>query len=335
LSGFHERLDCRFKIKELSMLLGAVLVVAGLLLLYYGAEYLVRGSSCLALSFGVRPLVVGLTVVAFATSMPELMVSLFAAVRGSSSMAAGNIIGSNIANIALILGVAALITPVVMARATLLREVPIMVAASLGVYLFALDGELSFANGLILFLCLIAFLAYCLKTARAPAVPDDGKVAEALEGATTGRGRDVALVVIGMAGLGFGAELMVRGAVVIATLLGVSELIIGLSIVALGTSLPELAASVMSAWKGEMDISVGNVIGSNIFNVLFVLGLCPMVRPITIEPRVLNLDFPIMLGFCALLIGLLTMVLPRFQLDRKRGCILLLAYALFVANLFM
>jgi cation:H+ antiporter len=121
---------------------------------------------------------------------------------------------------------------------------------------------------------------------------------------------------------------------VIATLLGVSELIIGLSIVALGTSLPELAASVMSAWKGEMDISVGNVIGSNIFNVLFVLGLCPMVQPIMIEQRLLNLDFPIMLAFCALLIGLLTMVHPRLQLDRKRGVILLGAYLLFVVSLF-
>jgi cation:H+ antiporter len=137
-----------------------------------------------------------------------------------------------------------------------------------------------------------------------------------------------------MAGLGFGAELMVRGAVMIATLLGMSELIIGLSIVAIGTSLPELAASVMSAWKGEMDISVGNVIGSNIFNVLFVLGVCPMIQPITIEPRILTLDFPIMLAFFALFIGLLTMMTPRLQLDRKRGFLLLGAYLIFVASLF-
>ncbi len=158
------------------MLLGATLVIAGLLLLYYGAEYLVTGSSRLALSFGVRPLVVGLTVVAFATSMPELMVSLLAATRGASSMAVGNIIGSNIANIGLILGVAALITPIVVARSTLVREVPIMVAASLGVYLVALDGEIAFTNGLELFLCLLVFLAYCLVTARKPLVPADGEI---------------------------------------------------------------------------------------------------------------------------------------------------------------
>jgi len=316
------------------MLLGTILVLAGLLLLYYGAEYLVNGCSRLALSFGVRPLVVGLTVVAFATSMPELMVSLFAASRGASSMAAGNIIGSNIANIGLILGVAALITPIVVARTTLTREVPIMVVASLGVYVVAMDGEIAFMNGLGLFLSLLVFLVYCLMTARNPSLPEDSEVDKAITDVSTGRGRNVVLVLVGMVGLGFGAELMVRGAVMIATLLGVSELIIGLSIVAVGTSLPELAASVMSACKGEMDISVGNVIGSNIFNLLFVLGICPMIQPIAIEPRVLNLDFPVMLAFCVLLIGLLTMMPPRLQLDRKRGILLLGAYLLFVVSLF-
>jgi len=317
------------------MFLGVILVLAGLLLLYYGAEYLVTGSSRLALSMGVRPLVVGLTVVAFATSMPELLVSLFAAVRGASAMAAGNVIGSNIANIGLILGVAALITPVVVARSTLTREVPIMVVASLGLYLVAFDGVLSFLDGLLLFLCLLVFLAYCVVTARDPSIPANGQVEQAIREASAGRGKNVTLVVLGMAGLGVGAELMVRGAVMIATLLGVSEMVIGLSIVAIGTSLPELAASVMSAWKGEMDISVGNVIGSNIFNILFVLGICPMFNPIVIEARALQMDFPVMLAFCALLIALLTMISPRLQLDRKRGMMLLGAYVLFVASLFI
>ena len=316
------------------MFLGGILVLAGLLLLYYGAEYLVTGSSRLALSFGVRPLVVGLTVVAFATSMPEMMVSLLAATRGASSMAAGNIVGSNIANIGLILGVAALITPIVVARSTLTREVPIMVAASLGVYFVALDGEIAFVNGLLLFVSLLIFLAYCVLTARNLTVPLDGVVDRAVSEASASRGRNIALVLLGMAGLALGAELMVRGAVMIAMLLGISEVIIGLSIVAVGTSLPELAASLMSAWKGEMDISVGNVIGSNIFNVLFVLGLCPMIQPITIEPRLLSLDFPIMLGFCVLLIGLLTLLQPRLLLDRKRGGVLLGAYLIFIASLF-
>ena len=316
------------------MFLGTILVLAGLLLLYYGAEYLVTGSSRLALSFGVRPLIVGLTVVAFATSMPELMVSLLAAARGSSSMAAGNIIGSNIANIGLILGTASLIAPIFVARSTLVREVPLMIFASIAVYMLSLDGRLDFLNGLALFLGLLAFLAYCLVTAREPSSTKGGEIEKAVTEASSQRGLSTVLVLVGMAGLGIGAELMVRGAVMIATLLGVSELVIGLSVVAVGTSLPELAASVMSACKGEMDISVGNVIGSNIFNVLFVLGICPMIKPIMIEPRVLSLDFPIMLGFCALLVGLLTMVPPRLQLDRKRGVLLLGAYLLFVVSLF-
>ncbi|MBE0577300.1 MAG: calcium/sodium antiporter [Desulfuromonadales bacterium] len=316
------------------MLLGVLLVLAGLMLLYYGAEYLVTGSSRLALSLGVRPLVIGLTVVAFATSMPELMVSLLAAIRGASSMAAGNIIGSNIANIGLILGATALITPIVVARSTLIREMPIMVVASLVVYLMALDGEIVFKEGVGLFLCLLVFLAYCLMTARNPSLPVDGELDKAIAGMSATRKPSLVLVLLGMAGLGLGAELMVRGAVMVAILLGVSELIVGLSVVAVGTSLPELAASLMSAWKGEMDISVGNVVGSNIFNLLFVLGVCPMIRPITIEPGALTLYFPVMLAFCILLIGLLTMMSPRLQLDRKRGVLLLGAYLLFVVSLF-
>jgi cation:H+ antiporter len=316
------------------MFLGAILVMAGLLLLYYGAESLVAGSSRLALSFGVRPLVVGLTVVAFATSMPELMVSLLAATRGASSMAAGNIVGSNIANIGLILGVAALIAPIDVARSTLVREIPIMVAASVGVYILALDGEIAFVNGLLLFISLLIFLAYCVMTARTLPLLVEGDVKKAVIDVSGGRGRNMVLVLLGMLGLAFGAELMVRGAVMIATLLGVSELVIGLSVVAVGTSLPELAASVMSAWKGEMDISVGNVIGSNIFNVLFVLGVCPMIRPISIEPRLLVIDFPIMLGFSLFLVGLLSLLHPRLRLDRKRGGLLLGAYFIFVICLF-
>ncbi|MCK4536987.1 MAG: calcium/sodium antiporter [Desulfuromonadales bacterium] len=313
-----------------------ILTFAGLLLLYYGAEYLVTGSSRLALSFGIRPLVVGLTVVAFATSMPELMVSLFAAVKGSASMAAGNIVGSNIANVALILGAAALVAPLAVARTTLVKEIPMMVVASIAAYLMAWDGQLGFVNGLALFLSLIGFLAYCIATARQPAGLENGNsVQQVVAEETTHRGRNAFLVLIGMIGLGVGAELMVRGAVMIATRLGVSELIIGLSIVALGTSLPELAASMMSASKGQMDMSVGNVIGSNIFNVLFVLGICPMIRPLDIEPRLLHLDFPIMLGFFLLLILLLTLLQPRLYLGRWRGAVLLGGYALFTISLFI
>ena len=260
------------------------------------------------------------------------MVSLFAAFKGSSSIAAGNIVGSNIANIALILGIAALLSPLVVARKTLTREIPMMIIASIAVFLLSLDGKLGFYDGLPLLLCLLIFVAYCVVTAR-HAPSESGLSIIGAHNYNLWK-RDVFLIVLGIFCLGGGAELMVRGAVMIATILGISEVVIGLSIVAVGTSLPELAASMVSAWKGEMDISIGNVIGSNIFNVLFVLGLCPMLQALEIEERVLEIDFPIMLGFCVLLLALLLFVSPRFELDRKKGLMLLLAYLLFLIGLF-
>ena len=310
------------------MLLSLFLFLAGLLLLYYGAEYLVSGSSRLALSYGVRPLIVGMTVVAFATSMPELMVSLLAAVRGSSDLAAGNIIGSNIANVGLILGSAALLTPLRVSSSTLRREIPIMIGASVLLYLFCLDGRLGFVDGLILFLLLCAFLFYCLRTGR----DSTGEARPAVPASRQERGRDLLLVLGGIVGLGAGAQLMVHAAVAIARAFGVSELVIGMSIVALGTSLPELAASLMSAWKGEMDLSIGNVIGSNIFNILFVLGICPMIRPLQIEPAILHRDLPIMLAFSIVLLPLLW---RDRTLGRIRGAGLLVAYFAFIGVLFL
>ncbi|WP_432821039.1 calcium/sodium antiporter [Trichloromonas sp.] len=313
------------------MLMAAVLFFVGLLILYYAADFLVDGSSRLALSFGIRPLIIGMTIVAFATSMPELMVSLFAAFKGSADIASGNIIGSNVANIGLILGVAALLAPIKVARSTMLREIPIMIAASVLLLLFSLDGRLSFGNGLVLFLLLLAFLVYCLRSAREKGLerpaPADLVAKERLS-----RRRDLVLILLGIIGLGFGAELMVRSAVTIARALGLSELVIGMTIVALGTSLPELAASVMSACKGEMDISVGNVIGSNIFNVLFVLGICPMVSPLAIDPSVLRFELPLMLLFCLALIPLAG---RRLRLGRPEGAILLIGYCLFVGVLYL
>jgi len=313
------------------MTIAVLLLFAGLLLLYYGADYLVIGSSRLASSFGVRPLIIGMTIVAFATSMPELMVSLLAAIKGSSDIATGNIIGSNIANIGLVLGVAALLSPMAVARTTLTREIPFMIVASVLLFLFALDGVLDFINGLILFLLLLGFLAYCLHNAREkefdPQVSD-----EIPEPGRKTHNKALLYIIIGIVGLGIGAELMVRSAVTIAQAMGISELIIGMSIVALGTSLPELAASIVSACKGEMDISVGNVIGSNIFNILFVMGVCPMIRALPVEPSVLTFQLPIMLLFSGALIPL---VYHRLQLSRAKGALLLGAYLLFVVVLYL
>lgn len=313
------------------MTFAVILFFVGLFFLYYGAEFLVNGSSRLALSFGIRPLIIGMTIVAFATSMPELMVSLLAALRGSSDIAAGNIIGSNIANIGLILGTAAMLAPLKVGRSTLTREIPFMIGASVLFYLFALDGRIGFGNGLVLFCLLLVFLGYCLYSARdgeSDRTLSDGEVAAE----KTQRKKDVFFILLGIVGLGVGAELLVRSAVTIALAFGVSELVVGISVVAVGTSLPELAASLVSAWKGEMDLSIGNVIGSNIFNILFVLGICPMLRPLTIDPEVLRFQLPVMLLFS---IMLLLLVRHRQVLARGKGMVLLGAYLLFIVGLFL
>lgn len=311
------------------MVLASILFVAGLLLLYYGAEYLVTGSSRLALSYGVKPLIIGMTIVAFATSMPELLVSLLAAIRGSADLAAGNIVGSNIANIGLILGCAALLRPMIVGRSTMSREIPFMIAASLLLYGFCWDGELGFFNGLILFTLLLGFLAYCLHSVKQSRLTSEPE-ASRIEKEKSRRSHDFFLILVGIIGLAVGAELMVRSAMTIARHFGVSELVIGISIVALGTSLPELAASVVSAWKGEMDLSIGNVIGSNIFNTLFVLGICPIISPLAIAPSLLKIDMPVMLGFSFALV--LLSLKGRF--GRFQGSLLLVCYALFMATLF-
>ena len=312
------------------MTLNVIMFFAGLMLLYYGAEYLVTGSSRLALSFGVSPLIVGMTIVAFATSMPEMTVSLMASLKGSSDIAAGNVVGSNIANIGLILGVAALLVPMTVAKSVLRRELPFMLAVSVVFYFLASDGQLAFFDGMILLTLLFLFLGYCLKIARNSYVnnqPDgnDVKHEEAR------RKSDWILIVLGIIGLCIGAELMVRSAVSIARSIGVSELVIAMSVVALGTSLPELAASTVSAWKGEMELSVGNVIGSNIFNLLFVLGVCPMIRPISIAPELLSIQIPVMLTFS---IALIVFAL-RGKLNRLSGAVLLIGYAVFILTLFL
>lgn len=312
------------------MLTAVVLFFAGLMLLYFGAEYMVSGSSRFALSFGVRPLIIGMTIVALATSMPEMMVSLTAVLKGTSDIAAGNIIGSNIANIGLILGAAAMLSPMQVEKSTLKKDIPIMLAASLLLCLFALDGQLGFVDGLLLLVGLTVFILYCVfgnqRKAKAQPASDDVVREEKRH-----RNRDIVLILVGIVGLGVGAELMVRSAISIARGFGISDMIIGMTVVALGTSLPELAASMMGAWKGEVDLSVGNVIGSNIFNLLFVLGVCSMIRPIAIEPSILRFELPLMLLFS---FSLLPLIGRRMRIGRTEGGLLLAGYFSFVGFYF-
>lgn len=312
------------------MILAFLLLCLGLLLLYYGAEFLVKGSSQLALSFGIRPLVIGMTVVALATSMPEMMVSLTAVLKQSSDLAAGNVIGSNIANIGLILGAASLFAPMAVARGTLAREMPIMLFASGMIFLLSLDGQLGRFDGALLIAGLIGFLCYCYRSSRQTRY--DEPLEASVQESRQHRWRELLMILAGIVGLGLGAELMVRSAVYIARQLGVSDLVIGMTVVALGTSLPEFAASMVGAWKGEADLSVGNVIGSNIFNIFFVLGCCALVRPIAIEPGVLGYEFPLMMVFS---IALWVLVMRRKRLGRTEGGLLLAGYLGFISFYFL
>ncbi len=312
------------------MLISIVILFVGLLFLYYGAEFLVKGSSQLALSFGIRPLIIGMTVVALATSMPEMMVSLAAVFKQSSDLAAGNIIGSNIANIGLILGATALIAPLAVARGTLVRELPIMLAASILVFLLSLDGQLGRLDGFLLVAGLILFLGYCYRSSCKTAPADQQPLPQTEK--PSRRGQHILLVLVGIVGLGLGAEMMVRSAVFIARQLGISDLVIGMTVVALGTSLPEFAASTVSALKGQDDLSVGNVIGSNIFNLLFVLGFCSIMRPIPIDSGVMSYELPLMLLFS---LGLWPLVQRRLRLGRTEGALLLFCYLLFISFYFV
>ena len=308
------------------MLLYTLLFFAGLLILYFGAEGLVQGASSIALQYGIKPVVVGLTVVALGTSMPEFLVNLFAVVADESPLALGNIIGSNISNIALILGCSALVLPLTVTPEILKREYPIMLGVMVLFYLTALDGQIGMLDGTLMVLLLIGLGGVLLYETHQT---DTAAVLDQIEGDLEGADPEMSAlkkavyVLGGMAGLALGAHLMVDSAVQIANYLGIATGIIGLTAVALGTSLPELAASMVSAAKSESDMSVGNVMGSNMLNVLFVVGIISIFKPLEVEQRSIMIDFPIMIGFCVLL---LPIVWSNYRITRVGGTILLTSF---------
>ena len=289
--------------KSLQMPLDAIIsLVIGLVLLTVGAEALVRGASALAAAIGISPLVVGLTVVAYGTSAPELAVGVQASLAGQGDIAVGNVIGSNIFNILLILGLSAIVTPLVVARQLVRRDVPIMIAVSVVFVLMALDGALSRIEGIMLAAGAAGYTAFSLQMSRR-----EQRILRENSPAGNGVPRphiparlilQFGLLLVGLGMLVFGARQLVGGAVIIARTLGVSELVIGLTIVAAGTSLPEVATSVMAAARGQRDIAVGNAIGSNIFNILLILGISGAVAPsgLVVAPALLAFDLPVMVA---------------------------------------
>ena len=318
------------------MLIQIILCALGFCLLYYGADWLVRGSSSLAGSLGITPIVIGLTVVAFGTSAPELVVSLVSSIKGRSMIALGNVIGSNICNIALILGLSAACRPISGNRSVIRRDIPIMLGVSAILLIFSIDDQLTRVEGALLFAGLVAYTFMNYRFARADGgtaidvdVPDVEKI-----GYVASRPRQIILIVVGIAGVVSGAQLVVESAVLIMQALGVNEKFIGLTIVAFGTSLPELATSIVAAMRGEMDISIGNLVGSNVFNILSVLGATAIIRPIPIPGGFIQsglvMDYAVMMLTSALPLWLMR---KTDTVSRKGGAFLLVCYVGYVAYL--
>lgn len=310
-----------------------LLFVVGLVLLYFGAEFLVAGASTVALRLGITPLVIGLTVVAFGTSAPELLVCLMAAFKGTDDISVGNIIGSNIANIALILGCASLLRPLEVHVQAVRREFPVMVVASIMMVLVAFDGTITRVEGGILAVSMVFYLLFAFFSAQKGGEVDIEGLDELEETDTEAPAYgDIARIVGGILGLAGGAYLMVESATVIAKAIGIPELVIGITVVAFGTSLPELATSLVAAYRNESDISVGNVIGSNIFNIFLVLGLSAIVVPITVGQAAIDIDLWIMLGVA---IGIWPILRTGHRVSRLEGILMLVFYFGYVAYLFM
>jgi cation:H+ antiporter len=302
--------------------------LVGFVLLYFGAEWLVKGSSSLARSLGVSPIVIGLTVVAFGTSAPELVVSLISSIQGKSMIAVGNVVGSNICNIALVLGLAAVFNPIKSDPSVIRRDIPIMLGISLYLLVLTWNSTLGRIEGATLFIGIILYTFFNYYLAQKD-TRDAADIESELEdiGFIASRPKQIVLILIGIAGVVGGAQIVVDNAVEIMTILGVDEKFIGLTIVAFGTSLPELATSVVAALRGEMDISIGNLVGSNVFNIMSVLGAASLVRPIPIPGGFFEsglwIDYLVML-FTSFLPWL--MMRKDLTVQRRDGIILLVCY---------
>ncbi|NLS12399.1 calcium/sodium antiporter [Vibrio sp. SM6] len=317
------------------MLVATSLLIVGLILLVWSADKLVFGSAALARNMGISPLVIGMTILAMGSSAPEMMVSATAALDGNTDTAVGNVIGSNIANIAFILGVTALVKPLAISSAVVRRELPLMLAVTVLSGLLLWNNFLGFYEGVLLLLFFAAFLIIMLKVSRSEQPNGDPLLeeheAEIPQGVSNGKA--AFWVVVGLIFLPIAASLLVDNAVIIARALGMSDLVIGLTIIAVGTSLPELAASLAGVLKGEDDMAVGNVIGSNVFNILAVMGLPAIINPSALSPLVMERDFWVMLAV-SLLLAFMALGKSR-RISRLEGGILVLCFIGYIAYLLM
>lgn len=318
------------------MLQQVLLFALGLIALVVGAELLVRGASRLAVSFGVSPLVVGLTVVAFGTSAPEMAVSVDSALAGNADLALGNVVGSNICNVLLILGISALITPLLVNEQIIRQEIPIMIGASALLVVMALDGNIGLMESILLFALVIAYTVFLVMQSRraSKAVQDEFEIERPTSTWDGHWGVQLALIAIGLVMLVVGADWLVNAAVSFARVFGVSDLVIGLTVVAVGTSMPEIATSIVAAIRGQRDIAVGNVVGSNVFNILAVLGASGIASGITagvalsVSEAARNFDLWVML---AVAFACLPIMITGREIARWEGMLFLAYYAAYTA----
>lgn len=304
-----------------------IYLFAGLLMLFIGAEGLIRGSSSLALKLGITPLVVGLTVVAFGTSSPELVVSLKAALAGNGDISLGNVIGSNIANIALILGISALIRPMKVQAQVIQREIPIMIFVTLLLVAFLTDSEIGMTEGIVFFIGIVLYTVISVIIAKKEKSRE--VVDEFIEGVVNKPMNiwlAIVFIIFGLVLLIYGSNLFLEASVEIAKMFGMSQAVIGLTIIAVGTSLPELVTSAVASYKNESDIAIGNVVGSNVFNILFILGLTAIIIPIN-SSGITLIDIMVMLLTAIVIVPLAWF---KFNLNRIEGVFLLIGYAVYI-----
>ncbi len=313
------------------------LLLAGLMLLVIGAEALVRGSSKLATILGISPLIIGLTIVAFGTSSPEMAVSIQSSFAGQADIALGNVVGSNIFNVLFILGISALASPLIVARQLIRLDVPIMIGVSFLLLLFGLDGKINQSDGVILFIGILVYTGFLLYQGRKETQPVLSAENPTVHTPTSATALtwivNLGLIVVGLLLLVQGSQWLVESAIAIARAIGVSELVIGLTIVAAGTSLPELATSLIASIKGERDIAVGNVVGSNIFNILAVLGLSAAISPtggVAISDAALRFDIPVMI---AVAIACLPIFFTGNLITRWEGFVFMAYYGVYATYL--
>ncbi len=299
-----------------------VFLVIGLLILLVGGKFLVDGASAIALRYGLSPGLIGLTIVAFGTSAPELLVSISAALKGSSDIAIGNVIGSNISNISLVLGISAIVYPIVIYKSILKLDYLAVLVSSILFYLLSLDNVISRIEGGVFLVLLILLNLYFFKKLK---VSDEDLIP--VEVVQMKLFKALGLLILGMVGLYFGADMFVANAVEISRVFGVSERVIGVTVIAIGTSLPELVTSIIAAINKKTDIAIGNILGSNIMNVLAIIGITSLVQPITVSDSFLTQDFIWMLGITVLLFPIL---LTRLRISRVEGGFLVLFYCTYL-----